>query len=582
MIIKEVWSGEFSFFSFYKRRAARLLPALAITLFAVFSFGFVFYSGKQFDNLGKEIFFSAFGAANILFAQGVNYFAQDQVYQPLIHLWSLGVEEQFYVLWPIMIILVFKISRRLLFPVAIFLFVGSLFLSVKAVSNDYSAGYFLPHYRAFELLIGCILALWLQFGSKLTITESLQRIFGATGLILVVASMILLNKESGFPGFNALWPCLGSALIIASPVHAHRSVTAILSNRVMVFFGLISYPLYLYHQPIISFVHFFDYSFSPLQLLVFVVFLSTALSWLTYRYVELPVRKGVGSENKVTKFMIVSGLVATIPLFAAAGLVVAKTNGFESRFGYLNPYALEVTQAHGTSFHQKFNRGFSVGEADKKILFVGDSVLQQYVFPISRTLAVEVHDVDTVTRGGCVLLKGVDFEDQFSDISCNDLREQLYTSKKRYDVVVISQLWNGYQNSVKNFPEKEGLSRWKPFLDDTVLHFKNYSENIIIIGAHPSVSGTLGLQPSLTSTTESVSDTLGSLEVNNLNYLDLSYDFFVKYLGDKNVKVIYPKDIFCADECIMSNGEWSYFSDANHISNASTDFVSGRLKELID
>jgi hypothetical protein len=262
--------------------------------------------------------------------------------------------------------------------------------------------------------------------------------------------------------------------------------------------------------------------------------------------------------------------------------VVAKTNGLESRFGYLNPYALEVAQAHATSFHQKFNRGFFVGEADNKVLFVGDSVLQQYVFPLSKTLGFEVHDVDTVTRGGCVLLKGVEFQDQFSDISCNDLREQLYTSKKIYDVVVISQLWSGYQDSVKNFPEKEGLSRWRQFLDDTVSYFKNYSENIIIIGAHPSVSGTLGLQPSLTSTTESVSDALGSLEVKNLNYLDSSYEFFAEYLDDKNVKVIYPKDIFCADECIMSDGEWSYFSDAKHISNAATDFVSGRLKELID
>ncbi len=104
LVYKEITSGTFSYLTFYKRRIARLLPALIITLILVLGFGFLFYDNREFDNLGKELFFSALGAANILFAQGVNYFAQEDSVRPLIHLWSLGVEEQFYLIWPTLLI----------------------------------------------------------------------------------------------------------------------------------------------------------------------------------------------------------------------------------------------------------------------------------------------------------------------------------------------------------------------------------------------------------------------------------------------------------------------------------------------
>ncbi|MGF2735343.1 acyltransferase family protein [Marinobacter sp. DUT-1] len=152
LLLSEMEGQRFSFAEFYKRRVARLLPALSVTLLMVVVFGFFFYGSRQFDSLGKDIFFSAFGAANLHFAQGVNYFAQDAAYQPLIHLWSLGVEEQFYVVWPVVMLAVYKLSKNLLVPVTLLLFALSFTLSIQGVSQDYLAGYFWPHYRAFELL----------------------------------------------------------------------------------------------------------------------------------------------------------------------------------------------------------------------------------------------------------------------------------------------------------------------------------------------------------------------------------------------------------------------------------------------
>ncbi|MDN3555254.1 acyltransferase family protein [Halomonas maura] len=582
LIAKEMESGNFSFLNFYKRRAARLLPALSITLAFTLLFGFVFYDNGQFDNLGKEVFFSAFGAANILFSQGVNYFAQGQAYQPLIHLWSLGVEEQFYVAWPIILIMAFKVSRNVLIPLAAVLFAFSLFLSMDAVSRGYSAGYFLPHYRAFELLVGCILALWIKYGSKTPVRKSFKKHLGVVGLLLIVVPMAWLDKNSKFPGLNALWPCIGASLVIGFPVFEGKSVSVLLSTRVLVFFGLISYPLYLYHQPIITFLNFFDHSFSDAQLLVFVLSVSSFLAWLTYRFVEISIRRSIQSEKGVKKVAIITGLVLTIPLFASSGLLVAKTNGLNNRFRYLNPFALEVAKAHGATFNSSFKRGLSINDSGgAKVLFIGDSVLQQYVVPLTRALGLGYGEVDTVTRGGCVLLKGVEFRDKFSDISCNDLREALYSIDNNYDVVVISQSWDRYDGSVTNFSESNEFFRWKPFIDETISHFSDLSKGIVIIGAHPRVSGTLEMQPSLTSTPEALSEGLKDIRITNLHHLKESFMFFSGYLDNGNVTVIHPYEIFCGNRCVVSDGHWSYFSDGLHLSSASTEYVESRLRSIL-
>ncbi len=581
LIHREVQEGIFSFTGFYKRRAARLLPALSITLLVVSAFGFVFYNNKAFDNLGKELFFSSFGAVNILFAQGVNYFAKDEAYQPLIHLWSLGVEEQFYIVWPIILLLIYKFSKQLLIPVAFFFFVVSLMLSVHAVDKNLTQGYFLLHFRAFELLVGVITALLLQRFDVSSISEVYKRLFSYLGMFLIIIPIFLLNRESKFPGFNAVIPCLGASLIIA--FHNNGAVTKVLSHKVFVFVGLISYPLYLFHQPLISFLYFFDVEYSAILIFTLVSVLSGIASWLTYRFIENPIRKIAHSKDLKRSNMVLIGITSTIPFFAIVGLLVAKTGGLEERFKYLNPFALEVAQAHSTTFHSNFKRGFQVASAKHgRALFVGDSVLQHYVLPFNEALGFSNEDVDTVTRGGCVLLKGADFIDKFSDISCNEIRQKLYANEKTYDYVVISQSWNLYGSSVLNFSDDtDSYGRWASLLDGTIEHFLKVSDSVIVIGAHPEVEGTLGLQPSIMLSKEDLLSNLNQLNLKNVSQLKRSRDFFDRYDEDERVIVLEPYRIFCRKSCSVSNDSWSYFSDAQHISSAATAFVRCRVLELM-
>jgi len=584
LLLSEMEGQKFSFAQFYKRRAARLLPALSITLLMVLVFGFFFYGSRQFDSLGKDIFFSAFGAANLHFAQGVDYFAQEAAYQPLIHLWSLGVEEQFYVVWPVVMLAVYKLSKRLLLPVTVLLFVLSLQLSVDGVNQEYLAGYFLPHYRAFELLSGCVLAIFLQKGYFSGLRDGWKRSLSAVGAGFILLPMFLLDRSSDFPGYNALWVCVGAGLVVAFPSANKASFTRILSSKILVGIGLISYPLYLFHQPIISFLEFANHDYSIGVVLLIVFSISVLMSWLTYRYVELPVRSYVKHGPKIKQRALIAGLVATIPLFAVSGIVVAKSEGLPERFRLLNPFALEVSDAHSATFHEHYQRGFVVSEnSDASVLFVGDSVLQQYAFPLMSALGFDRTQADFVTRGGCVLLKGVDFKDQFSDISCNDLRDRLYNLEKKYDLVVLSQDWDGYEDSVKNFPDGvSGIEQWEPFIANTVSHFKKYAPEVLVIGGHVRVSGATGIQPSVHISPMAMREQLRVLELDNYQSLTRAGAFFSGFSDQHSVSVISPYDIFCEEGgCELTDGTWSYFSDNQHLSSASSDFVINKLKAIL-
>ncbi|UAA39682.1 acyltransferase [Paraneptunicella aestuarii] len=584
LIHDEIKQGTFTFSNFYKRRALRLLPALNITLFVALMFGVIFYDNIALDILGKEIFFSAIGAANILFAQGIDYFVKNEAYQPLIHLWSLGVEEQFYIVWPFILIFLVKYLTRLTTLIPLCLLILSLILSQIATTSGKPSSYFLPQFRAFELLFGVLVSLCLPQINAISekLTKPLQHLISVTAIAMILIPMMTLNESSNFPGINALWPCLGTALLIAFPDNGIISRT--LSNRTMVMMGLISYPLYLYHQPVLSFIHFFELALSPIQMFFVVISICVPLSWVTYKYIEKPIRQKSKTPTPNKQGRTALKLAFFLPVFAVSGLAIAKSNGFEQRFQYLNPFAIEITKAHASTFHTNFNRGFNVKtEGNGDILFIGDSVLQHYVVPMSNALGISLSNVDTVTKGGCVLLQGVDFKEKFSDISCNGLREQLYHLNKHYKYVVISQSWNSYDDRVLNFnPELKLPQKWQPFIDQTISHFSHISENIILIGWHPFVQGTASIQPSIRLDQSQYSNNLKNLEIENTNDMISSEEFFNSMQKYPNIQVINPKDIFCNSRCKIHDDTWSYFGDRQHLTQSSTQFISQQLSRLLD
>jgi peptidoglycan/LPS O-acetylase OafA/YrhL len=576
LVFDEIKSGTFSYRNFYKRRIARLLPALNITLFIVLLFGFIFYDNGAFDNLGKEIFFSSIGAANILFGQGVNYFAQNESIRPLIHLWSLGVEEQFYLVWPTILILLASLRLKNILLVVVVLFSISLYLSIASGEVSPIKTYFYPQYRAFELIVGVFTALWMrnQYYNELRINKIIKTTIALTSMVLIVAPMFLLEKNSTFLGLKVLWPCIGTSLFIA--FSNQTIVSKAIGFSPLVSLGLISYPLYLYHQPIISYLQFFELASSNILTILVVLFVSIPLSWLTYIYVEKPIRSLAHKKDKssITYVML---LTIGLAVLGVIGILVAKNNGFGFRFQILNPFAYQIAIHNSTTFHSNYKRGLNISDtiSQGKILFIGDSVLQQYVYPFINALNIDSKEVDTVTRGGCVLLKNVLFQEQFSDISCNNLRQELYENNKSYDYIVISQDWNFYDDQILNFATKTPLKKWQPFIEETIEHFKNFSKKIVIIGSHPNVEGTSGLKPTIFQNEKRYRSKLNDLKIQNFKEMVASRSFFEQWHSPDSVIVIHPIDIWHDD--VLHDGKWSFFSDPQHLSSASNEYVVKRL-----
>jgi peptidoglycan/LPS O-acetylase OafA/YrhL len=346
IIYKELESGTFSIVEFYVRRIRRIYPALGIVLAFVCVAGWLILLPREFVQLGKQIVGGSTFVANFVLWVQSGYFSSDAVRMPLLHLWSLGVEEQFYLMFPLICIIFYRAKSRFNLPAAFLaIAIASMVLNVAMVAKYNEATFFLPLSRLWELFLGAGLALFRQRrGQTQSDSKPLQRwrtAIGLAGLALLAGAIFGITEADPFPGWWALLPTLGTVLVIAAGEDSWAN-RHILSSKPAVFVGLISYPLYLWHWPIISFLNsarlvwgflatdrqIWGVDLSDVWGGTVTVFASFALATLTYRFVELPLRKVKERESRRKGALWMLGFVLMIGAFGA--LVVVEA-GFPSR-----------------------------------------------------------------------------------------------------------------------------------------------------------------------------------------------------------------------------------------------------------
>jgi len=337
IIFEKLEQGSFSFIDFYARRVRRIFPALILVLVTSFVLGWCILFVGEYKQLGKHIAGGAGFIANLILWSESGYFDNLADTKPLLHLWSLGIEEQFYIVWPPILWAAWRFRVRLL-PIILAIGLASFAFNLYGISIDPVATFYSPLTRFWELLIGALLAYVAVFQvryPKLEVHSITQaNTLSWMGCALFVAGLLLINKDSGFPGAWALLPTLGAALMIkAGPTAWFNKV--VLGNSVLVWLGLISYPLYLWHWPLLSFARILSSSVPELEIRIGVVVLSILLSWLTYRFVEKPIRFGSGftffGKWFVGKKAITISLIAGLFLIGFAGYLANFKNGSHSR-----------------------------------------------------------------------------------------------------------------------------------------------------------------------------------------------------------------------------------------------------------
>ena len=434
-IVQNLQHDSFSFAEFYIRRAKRIFAPLAVVLFTTMAMGWLWLMPSEFANLGKHGVAGAFFATNVTQWTEAGYFGAAAQLKPLLHLWSLGIEEQFYLAWPLVAFVAWKLGRQTFFIAAVIL-AASLIWNLYQTPLDPIAAFYLPFTRAWELMLGACLA---AAPARAQLLSPMSRALASPlGLILIVASVISYNPLSQFPGWRAMLPTAGAALLLWAGPTAFIN-RWMLSNPLAVAIGLISYSLYLWHWPLLSFLAIAHLDTTANN--GFALAIAVLLSVATYFAVERPVRRGPLFIWPIPTIAI--GVAALVGYAIFVGNIRPLDAGPE--LARVESAAKDWYPPMGEYIPFEGQWAIRYGKGPRAVLMIGDSNLQQY-FPRVHDIVDHDPTLSTVwiAWGGCAPIIGVD------DLQpgCHHFYDAVYqyAAASPAKKVVIAGQWFGYFN----------------------------------------------------------------------------------------------------------------------------------------
>lgn len=326
LIQGEIDRGDFSLARFYARRVRRIFPALFAMLAVVTVAAFVWFFPVDLVRYARSLFATALFAANFEFWRESGYFDTFANQKPLLHLWSIAVEEQFYLLFPALLLLLRRAAPRARIAAIAAVFAASFALSTWGVTAAGVATFYLLPTRAWELMAGALLALGAVARPK---SRAVAELLSASGLLLIAGSVAFITPQTPFPGPAALAPCLGAALVIHAGDPQKTLAGRILARRPLVFAGLISYSLYLWHWPVFVFATYVDFRAPSLSASIALIALSCVLAVLSWRFVEQPFRRSRAGSRRPRPALAAATVL--MGLTAASAAYAADADGFPQR-----------------------------------------------------------------------------------------------------------------------------------------------------------------------------------------------------------------------------------------------------------
>lgn len=484
-ICKAFKTNTFSFSTFYKKRINRITPALLTVIVASICCGLIILSPADLIRLTNSALTSMLGLSNIYFWREYgNYFSANTNEAILLHTWSLGVEEQFYLIWPILLYLVTKITPKpshVLF-ILLFIFIATLALSDYATSLFASASYYLLPSRFFELAIGGLLAIYSPAKKYNTLLCFLIK---TIGLLLIIYALLTFNGQTNFPGLNALIPCLGAYLIILAGNLGKPSY--LLSLKPLQMTGLLSYSLYLWHWPIIAFL---TYLYQPINLAsgIIIIVMTYLLAFLTWKFIETPCRtKG---NKKSFRYIFTTRIGIPVVVLLALAILTNHWNGFSQRFPTQVSTFEQITLTkpnelrkgcHVTNqqYQTTVNDNCVLGIPDKPIdgLLIGDSYANHFSGMIDEIAKVKHWRIIDFTMDACPPIleytNGLSISYGKRCIARNEYINQLI-EKNHYKYIVMAANW----------PQDDNVYT---YLVNTLEKYLKSGAKIIIILNNPAI-----------------------------------------------------------------------------------------------
>ncbi|GGD00781.1 acyltransferase family protein [Halopseudomonas salina] len=586
IIYREVMEGKFSYAHFYERRIRRLFPALIAVLLVSTLVAWFMLLPLDFRLFSEGLAAAVIFLANVHYWGKTDYFDDPVENIPLLHTWSLAVEEQFYILFPPLLILLVRFFPAKLNWILLTCAIASLIDAQNALSSRPESAFYLVHLRAWELLAGALLATGFV---PLARSQWLRDGLSVFGLVLIVASIFLLDKDSAFPGLTALPAVTGAALIIYAGMGGRSVVGTLLGWRPLVFIGLLSYSLYLWHWPLFVFVRY--YLIEPLnaqqQVVLFVV--ACGLGWASWRFVENPFRRKSGKGIARKQLFWGAGLITFLIILVSLPGMITRGAAFR-----LPPEiaAIEAIEKETIPFRRPcFGLSPDQIDGDSDVCTLGVEGQPNFLlWGDSHALSL-AHGMDIAAHqegvSGRFLAKSVcppvlgtqDF--MASDISCKDFNDAVVRYLDRHPSirnVVLVGVWFIYDKKSDGPPEvgfKAGFERTLDYLKERDIHATVILQVPKIAYEVPAV---LARQKLFDNNMEIRTPLSVHLEQG------ASFKHYIAGLEDTYAFSIVNLDsVFCDEKnCNVALNDKPLYRDSHHLSRLGSELAVDALREMVN
>lgn len=486
ILLEENRCGTFSILNFYERRARRILPALFFIMLLCIPAAFLLMPPGQLKDFSQSLAaVSAFGA-NILFYLEADYFAATSELKPLLHTWSLAVEEQYYLFFPLLLALVFPLGRRWTLGMILGLTLVSLGLAVIGARDFPTANFFLLPSRAWELLFGS-LAAWvtLEQGDRLQrLRPGLRSGLTTLGMAMILFAIFAYDEHTPFPSLYAVPPVLGAAMVILF-ASGSCPVSRLLSLRPMVWIGLISYSLYLWHQPVFTFLRLSQIEETSSLLLTASVPPTILAAWLTWRYVEAPFRRKPAAGGRFGRPAIYAFSLAGILGFIALGALGHVKDGFEGRSDLSRRMAFNYGLDASCAENAGWTEACTTPGAPPDVAIWGDSFSMHLVEGL---LAAKPDlRLAQLTRGNCPPVlgyrPGTDRMLKFES-SCSDFNDRAFASLVAHAGEVTTVILSAAYKVLFSDPDR--TAEWLADMQQTVDRLTSLGFKVVVVGPPPA------------------------------------------------------------------------------------------------
>ena len=590
IIISEMAEGKFSIVNFYERRARRILPALFFVMAVCLPFAWLWLIPADLKDFGQSLVAVSTFSSNILFLQESGYFDTTAELKPLLHTWSLAVEEQYYILFPIFLMLTWRLGIKWVLILLSVVFLLSFGVAQWGAYNKPSATFYLLPTRGWELLVGVFAAFYLKHNTHLK-SHILNQALSLLGFGMIAYSIIAFDETTPFPSSYTLIPTIGTGLIILCAV-PNSYIHKLLSLKFVVGIGLISYSAYLWHQPLLAFAKYRLLDNVPVSLMVVICIFSLVFGWFSWRFIERPFR----SKEMFDRKKIFSISIGFLLAFSTIGLML----NFSTIKGFGNSNLINGYWDKGIScsyptlgYEEILCEDELPNLEEKSVLFIGDSLLNSSIGGILDASDKMNLSVSIVPKLACpALYKTSRISSGKVDKECLEFNKRVFEDflpkhVNKYDLIVFYSAFNRYlHNGLAGFVDNHHVCQsvesctdsFRNSIVQTIEYMESLGTKFIFIEQYPRYEI---LKDGFTDPLRAEKFGANIQMLRALHNEDASK--FISLFNDRSEQIRRTTSIFCGDTyCSPSVNGQTLYINGDHLGYNGSLYMSTFWQELFE